>query len=175
MSVTIRPVTPADADAIAAIYAPYVAETVISFEATPPDAAEMARRIATVTANYPWLVAEADGQLAGYAYATRYRDRAAYDWAVETAIYVDRARPRRGVGRALYAALLDMLEDRGFVTAIACLTLPNRASVAFHEALDFEPAGVQPRIGFKAGKWHDIGFWQLDLAPRKASPERPRG
>lgn len=173
MTPAIRPVTVADAEAIAAIYAPFVAKTPITFEVEVPGAATIADRIARTSASYPYLVAELGGVVVGYAYAGRYRDRAAYDWVCESAIYVDRARPRRGIGRLLYEALLDDLEERGFVTVIAGISVPNPASTRFHEALGFEERGVHRGIGFKAGRWHDVGFYQLDLAPRPAAPALP--
>lgn len=172
---TVRAATPADGAAIAAIYAPYVGDTPITFEVAAPDADAMAARISAISAGYPYLVAEAGGQVVGYAYATRYRERAAYDWVCETAIYVERGRARKGIGRLLYEALLDQLEERGFVSAIAVVTLPSRESVAFHQALGFEDRGRQLAIGYKGGRWHDIGIFQLDLAPRPARPQPPRG
>jgi L-amino acid N-acyltransferase YncA len=166
----IRPVGVDDAAAIAAIYAPNVTDSVISFELVPPDAAEIARRIAAVTAAYPWIVATCDGIVVGYAYGGVYRERAAYRWTVEATVYVDWARSRQGIGRALYAALLDDLTRRGFVTAIGVIALPNPASVSLHEALGFVHAGTQAGVGYKFGGWHDIGIWQRDLAPRRSDP-----
>jgi phosphinothricin acetyltransferase len=166
----VRPATSADAEAIAAIYAPFVADSAVTFEYDAPDAQEIARRIA---AAHVWLVAERGGRVIGYAYAGPYRSRAAYDWVCETAIYVDRTIKRKGVGRELYEALLDTLSDLGFIAAIAVVTSPNRESEKFHEALGFENKGVQSGIGFKAGKWHDVAFYQVDLAPRPKAPIKP--
>ena len=169
----IRPVREEDGAAIAAIYAPYVRDTAITFELEAPDAATIRSRIACVTRLYPWLVAEVDGAVLGYAYADLYRTRAAYRWAVETTVYVDRDHGRRGIGRALYVPLIEECVRLGFVTAIGVVALPNAASVALHEALGFAHAGTQIGTGYKLGAWHDIGIWQRDLAPRTAAPPEP--
>ena len=169
----IRGATPADAAAIAAIYAPYVAETTITFEDEPPDAAEIAARMARLMPTHPWLVAIRDDAVVGYAYAYPYRARAAYRWVAETGIYVDRAACGTGVGTPLYEALLQALTDAGYVAAIGALALPNPASEALHARLGFRAAGVQTGIGFKHGRWIDVGFWQRDLAKRSAEPRGP--
>lgn len=169
----IRAVDAGDAAAIAAIYAPYVADSAISFELDPPGSAAMLSRIETVTGRFPWLVAERGGTVVGYAYADSYRTRAAYRWTVETTVYVDRAYGRQGIGRALYAALLEEAARRGFVSALGVLTLPNAASAGLHEAMGFAHVGTQAGIGYKFGCWHDIGIWQRDLAPRRGNPAEP--
>jgi phosphinothricin acetyltransferase len=171
---TIRPADPErDAAACAAIYAPSVEATPISFELTPPDAAELARRIERYSATHQFLVAEAGGRVVGYAYACRWRDRPAYDWAVEVSVYVDADHQGEGVGRALYAELLDRLAAQGFRVAIAGVTLPNPASVALHEGMGFEPIGALRDVGWKLGAWHDVGYWQLRLRPDAADPPPP--
>ena len=169
----VRPARPGDADAIAAIYAPYVDETAITFELDAPDGAAMAARIAAISPRFPYLVAERDGAILGYAYADLFRTRAAYRWALETTVYVDRRRPREGIGRALYADLLAALTRSGFVTALGVIALPNRPSVALHEAMGFVHTGTETGVGFKFGQWHDVGVWQRDLAPRSATPAEP--
>ncbi|PTQ10932.1 GNAT family N-acetyltransferase [Sphingomonas oleivorans] len=174
MSFRIRAVTPDDAGAIAAIYAPYVEDTAITFELAPaPDAAEMRRRIASIAGRFPYLVAEQDGALLGYAYAGLYRTRPAYRWVVETTVYVAMDAQRRGIGRALYAELLDRLKALGHVAAVGVIALPNAASVALHEALGFTHAGTQRAIGHKLSQWYDVGFWQVELAERIADPPLP--
>ena len=173
MNLAIRPVTVGDAEAIAAIYRPYVTDTVITFELDPPDAEEMRARIERITPTHPWLVAEVDGAVMGYAYGSSYRTRAAYRWVAETGIYVaDAARGRR-IGTPLYQALLDELEKRGFVAAMGVMTAGNPASTALHERLGFVDTGTQPGIGYKHGGWHDVVFWQKDLAPRATEPGEP--
>jgi phosphinothricin acetyltransferase len=149
-----------DGDACAAIYARSVTVTAASFEERAPTASEMAARIARVTERWPWLVAELDGAVVGYAYAAQHRDRAAYRWAVDITVYIDPGHHRRGVGRALYEPLLALVTQQGYYTAIAGITLPNPGSVGLHEALGFERVGVYRAIGYKAGAWRDVGWWQ---------------
>jgi phosphinothricin acetyltransferase len=168
---TIRPADPArDAAACAAIYAPSVESTPISFELTPPDAAEFARRIEKYAATHQFLVAEEGGEVVGYAYACRWAERAAYDWSVEVSVYVDSAHHGAGIGRALYAELLDRLRLQGFRIAVAGVTLPNPASIGLHESMGFEPIGTLRDIGWKEGAWRDVGYWQLDLRPDAIDP-----
>ena len=160
-----------DGASCAAIYAPFVRDTPITFEEQPPDGDEMRMRIEAVSARYPWLVAEDDGTVVGYAYGARHRERAAYRWAAEVTAYIAPAWHRRGIGRELYAALLELLRRQHVQVACAGITLPNQASVALHEACGFEPVGVFRRIGWKAGRWHDVGWWELELAaPTPGAP-----
>jgi phosphinothricin acetyltransferase len=167
----IRPADPAtDAAACAAVYAPYVLDTAISFEEEPPGEAEMRRRIESTAARYPWLVAEDDGRVVGYAYASQHRERAAYRWAVDVAVYLDPSCHRRGIGRALYEALVDELAGQGFRIACAGITLPNPASVALHQKLGFEFVGTYRRIGWKSGSWHDVAWYQRPLGPANDGP-----
>ena len=168
---TIRPADPAlDAAACAAIYAPSVESTPISFELVPPDAAEFARRIEHYSATHQFLVAEEDGEVVGYAYACRWAERAAYDWSVEVSVYVHGAHHGRGVGRALYAELFDRLRAQGFRIAVAGVTLPNPASIGLHESMGFEPIGALRDIGWKEGAWRDVGYWQLYLRSDAEDP-----
>jgi L-amino acid N-acyltransferase YncA len=154
-----------DAAACAAIYAPYVRDTPISLEEEPPTTREIAERIELTTLTHPWLVAENDVELIGYAYATRHRERACYRWATDVTVYVAPQSQRRGVGRTLYETLFKALADQGFRIACAGITLPNQASVGLHESLGFQPVGVYRNIGWKMGAWHDVGWWQLELGP----------
>jgi L-amino acid N-acyltransferase YncA len=169
--VTVREATPHDAAACAAIYAPYVTDTAISFEEVPPGAAEMAARIAGAVL---WLVLEDAGRVVGYAYAASFHTRAAYRWACEVSVYLERGRERRGGGRALYEALLAALRDRGYLMAVAGMTLPNPASEGFHRSLGFEPVGTYRRIGYKHGAWHDVAWTQKQLAAGGEPPGEPR-
>ncbi|MCP5367733.1 MAG: N-acetyltransferase [Hyphomicrobiales bacterium] len=161
--VTLRPVRAEDAAAIQAIYAPIVAETIISFEEEPPSVAEMAARIAATLPAYPYLVAERGGQVVGYAYASQHRARAAYRKSVDVTVYVAESARRAGVGQALYRALLDDLRRRGFHAAFAGIALPNPGSVGLHESVGFTPVGVFREVGFKFGQWRDVGWWQCLL------------
>jgi L-amino acid N-acyltransferase YncA len=162
-----------DGAACAAIYAPFVADSAVSFEETPPDGTEFARRIEVTSASYPWLVAEEAGEIAGYAYGSRHRERAAYRWTAEAAVYVHTAHRGRGVGKQLYLALLGLLARQGIRTVCAGVTLPNPASVGLHESVGFEPVGIYRRIGYKQGRWHDVGWWQLQLTTGEAAPDPP--
>lgn len=173
MPVTIRLATSADGAAVAAIYAPVVRDTTVSFEADPPDAAEMAARIAATLPRHPYLVAERDGRVVGYAYAGVHRTRAAYAWCAETSVYLAPDAQGQGVGRALMEALVGVLAAQGFAVAVAGATLPNDASVALHRALGFRDVGVFPRAGFKHGQWWDTWWGARDLGPGSA-PAPPR-
>ena len=163
-----------DAAACAAIYAPLVEASVVSFEERAPGPAELAARIAGIQATHPWLVAEDEDEVVGYAYGCPHRSRAAYRWTAEVSVYVADAQRRRGHGRALYEALLGRLRRQRFQLAVAGITLPNDASVRLHEGLGFDPVGVYRRIGWKAGGWRDVGWWQLELAPAgEGAPPEP--
>lgn len=169
----IRPAREADAAAIAEIYAPYVRDTAISFETEPPTAAIMAERIAKTLETHPWLVADYNGEVVGYAYAGKHRERPAYRWTVDTTVYVNTAMSRRGIGRALYRVLLGMLRQQGFRSAFAEIVLPNPASVRLHETAGFKLIGIHKDVGFKLGRWHDIGYWRIGLADSNAPPGDP--
>lgn len=154
-----------DAGACAAIYAPYVLSSPVSFEELAPDESEMADRISGLAITHPWLVAEQEGSLTGYAYACSHRARPAYRWSTDVSVYVDEGSWRQGVGHHLYEALLERLRGQGFRIACAGITLPNEASVALHEGFGFVGVGVYRNIGWKDGAWRDVGWWQLDLRP----------
>lgn|SRR5262249_19448471 len=169
----IRLADDGDAEAIAAIYRPYVEGTPISFETVAPDGREMARRIHENERRYPWVVFDRNGRVGGYAYASAHRARHAYRWSVDVSVYVDADVQRRGIGRGLYVSLLALLTAQGFQNAFAGIALPNRASVALHEALGFTHLGTYRRVGHKLGAWHDVGWWQLALGAHDASPREP--
>ena len=159
----IRDATEADAAACAAIYAPYVRGTAITFELEPPSAAEVAARIARAQERHAWLAAEAGGEVVGYAYGGPIRPRPAYDASCETTVYLRQDAQGAGTGRALMRALLDRLADRGLQRAFAAIALPNDASTGLHRALGFREAGVWERVGFKLGSWWDVAWFQRDL------------
>ena len=164
----IRPVKISDAEQIAEIYNYYVAETVITFEEDPVSAVDFQARIkATLESQMPWLVAEVAGSVAGYAYAGRWRERVAYRFSVESAVYVSHDRLGLGTGASLYTALLDELENLGMHCVLGGIALPNPASVQLHERLGFEKVAHHREVGRKFDRWIDVGFWQLQL-PRKS-------
>lgn len=156
-----------DASACAAIYGPYVSGSVVSFEERQPTVDEMAGRIA---AAYAWVVAEHEGVTLGYAYGSRHRERAAYRWAADVAVYIKLHHHRSGIGRALYTDLFERLLAVGLWTLYAGITQPNEASNGLHRAMGFVPVGTFRRVGWKAGAWQDVQWWQLDLHPGEAGP-----
>lgn len=166
MALRVRSAIGADAAACSEIYRPYVLDSVISFETGPPTVEQMAARIAAAQVKHEWLVLEVDrddGDVIGYAYAQQFNPRAAYQWSVETSIYVAHDRRGLGGGRMLYAELLSRLATRGFRRAFADIAQPHEASYAFHEGFGFRPVGRYQRVGWKLGAWHDVEWWQLDL------------
>jgi len=166
---------PDDSGAVAALYAPYVSDSIVSFETSPPDETEMRRRIESGGDLHPWLTGWGEeGELLGFAYATAFRARHAYRFTVETSVYLAASAQGRGLGRQLYARLLPLLEAQGFTQAIAAISLPNLASIALHESCGFAVAGTYRDVGFKLGGWRSVGLWQRALAPLAESPEEPR-
>ena len=161
----IRPATPADATACAAIYAPYVTGSIISFEETPPTPSQIRRRI---DAAHMWLVTEEEGEVRGYAYGSADRDRDAYRWAADVAIYLAAEHRGRGLGRALYSQLFNGLRERGLCVLCAGVALPNAASEALHQGMGFTEVGTYRRIAFKCDRWIDTRWYQLDLRPAQA-------
>ena len=167
----LRQATLADAEAVAAIYAPIVRNTFISFETEPPAPEEMRSRIAKSLERHCWLVSEDEhGRVSGYVYASPFRDRAAYRWSVETTAYVREDCRGAGIGKCLYQALLPRLLELGYCQVFAGIALPNPASVALHEGVGFKPVGTYRNVGFKLGGWHDVGWWQLELRPPGVPP-----
>jgi L-amino acid N-acyltransferase YncA len=164
-----------DAARILSIYAPFCESTAITFEVTAPTLADMQERIRKVAAQYPWLVCAAEeDEIHGYAYACAHRDRAAYRWSVDVAVYIAEVRRRAGIGRALYTSLFKILALQGYYKAYAGITLPNPESVGLHEAVGFVPVGVYRNVGYKSGAWRDVGWWALPLQPEREEPEEPR-
>lgn len=170
----IRLATPGDAAAIHAIYAPIVRDTFISFELEAPDAGGIERRIVATLAKFPWLVFEDADGVAGYAYASEHRERAAYQWSVDVSCYVHPRARRRGIGGRLYRALFAVLARQGFTNAFAGIALPNEASVAMHASVGFVELGRYRDVGFKQGAWHDTMWMQRRLAKPPPEPEPPR-
>lgn len=169
----IRPAQDDDGAAVAAVYAPYVRDTPVSFEVVAPPASVMTERISGTLGMHPWLVAERGGEVVGFAYAGKHSQRAAYRWTVDVTVYVRDGERRTGVGRRLYQALLATLRQQGFRSAFAETVLPNPGSARLHEALGFQHIGVHKDIGYKLGRWQDIGYWRLGLADGTAAPNEP--
>lgn len=169
----IRDATPADASAVAAIYAPYVSDTAITFETEVPTTAEMAGRIATAQHKHAWLVAAIEGRVVGYAYGGVWRGRAAFRWSCEVSVYLQTGLRRTGGGRALYEALFARLADRGYLVVVASMTEPNQASAGLHRALGFDFVGTHRRVGWKNGAWQDVTFMQATIAAGAEPPDEP--
>jgi phosphinothricin acetyltransferase len=168
----IRPATVDDIEQIRAIYAPFVEKTAVSFEVeVPPLSAYVA---ALSEPRYPWLVAARGSEVLGWAKASPFKDRAAYDWSVELAIYMAEGARGSGLGKVLITALMDELRSRGFVSVFAGTTLPNEASIALFESLGFRHCGTFEKVGFKFGQWHDVGWWQRALVDYPTDPPPPR-
>src|ERR1051326_4721699 len=174
MTWRIRLATSGDGVAMAEIYRPIVASTPISFEVEPPDHQEFERRIEKTLTGHPWLVCEYDGRVTGYAYASRHRERSAYQWAVDTSVYVHSPFSRPGIGQALYTSLLRILIAQGYYNAYAGITLPNPGSVGLHESVGFKPLCIYRNVGYKLGAWYDVGWWELALQPVRARSEERR-
>jgi phosphinothricin acetyltransferase len=166
----IRLAASADAAGIAEIYRPIVVSTPTSFEYEPPDDREIRRRVEATLATLPWLVCEYQGGVVGYAYASPHRARPAYQWSVDTSVYIHSAFHRCGIGRGLYTSLFEILVAQGYFNAYAGITLPNPGSVGLHESVGFKPIGIYRNVGHKLGNWHDVGWWHLALRPLVESP-----
>ena len=176
MDCTITLASESDAPEIAAIYAPFVQNTPISFEYDPPSVGEIASRIRKVReAELPWLVAKDDnGKILGYAYATTHKERKGYQWCVESSVYVDPTSHRSGIGRALYTKLFDVLRQLGYQNVYAGATLPNEKTERFHESFGFKVAGQYQNVGYKLGRWHNTVWWHLSLGDPSPDPKPPR-
>lgn len=171
--VSLRVATEADAAVIRTIYAPHVEHAAVSFETETPSVETMAARIAKLLPTHPWLVAVVDDRVAGYAYASPHRERAAYRWSVEVTAYVHPQFHGRGIGKRLYAALQALLKAQNCINAFGIITLPNAASVALHEACGFRRCATFHHAGYKFGAWHDVGWWQLQIGEPASIPPEP--
>jgi len=169
----IRLASPTDAVAILAIYAPYIRNTSLTFETGVPPVADFANRIRSYMEYFPWLVYEEQGQVRGYAYASRYREREAYQWSVECSVYIHDDHHRSGIARKLYSVLFELLKAQGFTTVYAVINLPNDPSVAFHESMGFRYFATYEKVGYKLGKWKNVGWWQLQLNDYIMEPPAP--
>jgi phosphinothricin acetyltransferase len=173
MPPVIRLATSADARGILDIYAPYIRNTSFTFETETPSVAAFAVRINDYLQSWPWLVCEINNIIAGYAYASRYRERTAYQWSVECSVYVHDDFQRMGVGRALYTALFQILKFQGFRNVFAVINLPNEKSAAFHENFGFKYFATYKQVGYKLGQWKNVGWWRLTLNEFGREPAAP--
>jgi len=169
----IRLATPDDAAGILAIYAPYITNTSLTFEMEVPALEAFAERIRSYLVNWPWLVCEKEGRIAGYAYATRYRERTAYQWCTESSIYIHEDFQHLGIGKRLYEALFQILQKQGFRNVYAVINLPNEKSVTFHENLGFTYFATYEQVGYKLGKWKNVGWWRLVINEFGDEPAPP--
>jgi phosphinothricin acetyltransferase len=170
---SIRIATTDDSESILKIYAPYIENTSYTFETEVPTIDSFKKRISSYLQSWPWLVCEIDGVIAGYAYGARHRERVAYQWSIECSVYVHDDHQRRGVARALYTALINIFRLQGFRNLYAVINLPNDKSVSFHENLGFEYFATYKNVGYKLGRWKNVGWWQLQLNQYSPEPEPP--
>jgi phosphinothricin acetyltransferase len=169
----VRPVRIEDADSILEIYAAYVSDTSITFEIEVPSRKEMQERIRNISSLFPWFVYEEGNEIKGYAYASKHRERAAYRWSVDFAVYVRTDSQHRGIGKTLFSKLIETVSGLGYYNAFGVITIPNEKSIALHESFGFINAGVKKNCGYKLGQWHDVGVWQLILRNADGEPAEP--
>lgn len=169
----IRIVKPSDAAAILEIYTPYILNTAVTFETDIPTTGSFEERIKHYTEKWPWIVYEVEGKIAGYAYATRHRERTAYQWCVESSVYVHDKFLRAGIATKLYNALFEILKLQGFINVYAGITLPNDRSVAFHERSGFENFVYYKNVGYKSGEWRTVGWWRKEIIDCEKQPSTP--
>jgi phosphinothricin acetyltransferase len=171
--IKIRLATINDAEGILAIYSPYILNTSFTFETEVPSLTDFQKRISAYLINWPWLVCEIDGVIAGYAYGAKYRERTAYQWCVESSIYIHDDFQKQNIGKALYEALVEILKRQGYRNVYAVINLPNDKSVRFHESCGFTYFATYEKVGYKLGKWKNVGWWQLVINEFDIEPEAP--
>lgn len=171
--IKLRLAKAADSEGILAIYAPYIEKTSFTFETDVPSAEAFADRINSYMESWPWLLCEVDGTIVGYAYAARYRERVAYQWSVESSVYIHDDYQRKGIAKILYSALFEILKRQGFRNVYAVINLPNEKSVAFHESLGFRFFAMYEQVGYKLGKWKNVGWWRLIINEFDEEPAVP--
>lgn len=169
----IRLATNNDAALILEIYQPYIENTSFTFETDVPSSDDFRKRIDDYLQNWPWLVCEENGIIAGYAYGSKYRERTAYQWCVEVSIYIHNDFQKRGIGKALYESLMEILKVQGYRNVYAVINLPNEKSVKFHESMGFSFFALYPNVGYKLGQWKNVGWWQINLNEYNMEPAPP--
>lgn len=170
---TLRKAKEIDADGILSIYAPYISGTSYTFETETLSSTQFAERINAYLQHWPWLVCETDGKIVGYAYGSRYRERTGYQWCVECSVYIHDDFQRMGIAKALYTALFEILKKQGYRNVYAVINLPNDKSLSFHESCGFTWLTTYKKVGYKLGKWKDVGWWQLTINEYSDEPAPP--
>lgn len=170
----IRLANEADSASILDIYTPFITNTVITFENEVPTVAEFDKRIVSIQKKYPWLVCEVNKKIIGYAYASQFNERAAYDWAVDSSIYISPQYHRKKIGKALYFSLFKLLKLQGYYNVYAGVTLPNIKSESLHESLGFKTIGIYKNVGYKFDNWYDVKWFGLEIMDYIKSPEKPK-
>ncbi len=170
----IRLIQAGDNQAVLAVYKPYIENTAITFEYDVPASEAFLERIKHISTAYPWLVCLQNNEVIGYAYASKYRDRAAYQWAAESAVYLTEGAHRKGIARVLYETLFDILRFLGYTNLYAIITLPNPKSVGFHQAMGFQEIGIFRKVGYKFDEWHDVIWFERHLMGHGDNPEIPK-
>lgn len=171
----IRLATQEDSASILQIYAPFITDTVITFECEVPVLTEFTKRITDVQRKYPWLVCEINNEIVGYAYASRYREREAYDWSVDFSVYINPQYHGKKIGKALCISLIELLKLQGYYNVYGGVTVPNINSESLHESLGFKPIGVYQNVGYKFGSWHDTKWYGLKINEHIKMPIKPKG
>jgi len=169
----VRIVRSGDAESIQEIYSYYVKNTSITFEIEVPSVDEMRKRVKNISSVYPWFVYEENGEVKGYSYASKHRERAAYRWSVDFAVYVDSVSQGKGIGKELFLRLIDSVTSLGYYNAFGIITLPNSRSISLHESSGFVLTGITENCGYKLGSWHNVGIWQLKLRNAEGEPAEP--
>ncbi len=168
--IKIRFVTLEDAEAILAIYAEYIVNTGVTFEIEVPTIGQFRERIGRITEQFPWLVCEIDGEIAGYAYGSKHGERAAYRWSADLSVYINEKYHRRGIATALYKAIMELLRLQGYFTVYAGVSTPNEKSEAFHSAFGFRNLGEFKNVGYKLGLWRGVAWYERPLTEYVAEP-----
>ena len=169
----IRVATENDAEVIRSIYQPYIENTSFTFETEVPSLNAFKERINNYLINFPWLVCEINNVIVGYAYGGKHRERTAYQWCVESSIYIHDDFQKSGIGKALYLALIEILKKQGFRNVYAVINLPNDNSVKFHESCGFEYFATYEKVGYKLGKWKNVDWWKLSINEYGDEPAAP--
>lgn len=172
-NIRIRLANKSDIVSLLHIYAPYVTDTVITFEYEVPTISEFEKRLSNIQKKYPWLVCEINDNIVGYAYASDFREREAYDWSVDFSVYINPQYHRKNIGKALYFSLSELLKLQGYCNIYAGVTIPNIKSESLHESFGFTPIGIYQNVGYKFGSWHDVRWYALKIKEHIQSPIKP--